>query len=107
MMNEPVKSKALERLISDLRAAHGHNLISITLYGSSAAVATDARARHDLLVILQRIELTDLRDASGPIRNWTAAGQPMPVYFSQDELRRAADVFPIEFLQMEQARQVL
>ena len=31
----------------------------------------------------------------------------MPVYFSQDELQRAADVFPIEFLQMEHARKVL
>jgi hypothetical protein len=31
----------------------------------------------------------------------------MPVYFSQDELQRAADVFPVEFLQMEQARKVL
>ena len=31
----------------------------------------------------------------------------MPVYFSREELQRAADVFPIEFLQMEQARRVL
>src|ERR1043166_3159200 len=106
-MNEPVKSKALERLISDLRAAHGNNLISITLYGSSSAAAADSRARHDVLVILQRIELNDLRDASGPIRNWTAAGQRMRAYFSQDEPRRAADVFPIEFLHMEQARKIL
>ena len=31
----------------------------------------------------------------------------MPVYFALDELIRAADVFPIEFLQMEQARKTL
>jgi len=32
---------------------------------------------------------------------------PMPVYFTVEELQRAADVFPIEFLQMEQARKIL
>lgn len=31
----------------------------------------------------------------------------MPVYFSAAELQRAADVFPIEFLQMQKARKVL
>jgi hypothetical protein len=31
----------------------------------------------------------------------------MPVYFTVEELKRAADVFPIEFLQMEKARQIL
>src|SRR6476469_5482682 len=31
----------------------------------------------------------------------------MPVFFTVDELSRAADVFPIEFLQMEKARRVL
>src|SRR5207237_3672916 len=34
-------------------------------------------------------------------------GQPLPAYFTVEELKRAADVFPIEFLQMEKAREVL
>src|SRR5437899_10956299 len=41
------------------------------------------------------------------MRDWVKSGQPTPVYFTVEELKRAADVFPIEFLQMEKARKVL
>src|SRR5437899_7150274 len=41
------------------------------------------------------------------MRDWVKSGQPTPVYFTVEELKRAADVFPIEFLQMEKAREVL
>lgn len=104
-MNTPVKSKTLERFVNDLVAAHAENLSSVTVYGSTAH--DDAAAKHDVLIVLRRLELDDLRQATETIREWTRSGQPMPVYFSQEELQRAADVFPIEFLQMEQARVVL
>ena len=99
-------SNRLARFVSDLEAAHGDNLLSVTLYGSTARDERDA-AKHDVLIVLQRMQLDDLRQAIEPVRNWTRSGQPMPVFFSRDELERAADVFPIEFLQMEQARRVL
>ncbi len=101
-------SKALSRLIEDLRAAHGDNLASIVLYGSAAAGDDDGqRSDHNLLIALKRISSDDLRAAHKALRNWLKLGQPMPVYFTVDELKRAADVFPIEFLQMEKARKVL
>src|SRR6185295_13847090 len=106
-MNNPVKSKALERFVADLRTAHGDNLSSVTLYGSSARDDAKATAKYDVLIVLRRLQFDDLRRAGQPIRDWTRSGQPMPVYFSQDELKSAADVFPVEFLQMEQARRVL
>jgi len=105
-MADSIKSKTLTRFVSELEAAHGENLLSVTLYGSTARDETDT-AKHDVLIVLRRIQLEDLRQAIEPVRNWTRGGQPMPVYFSRDELERAADVFPIEFLQMEQARRVL
>jgi hypothetical protein len=100
-------SKPLQRLIDDLRAAHGDNLASVTLYGSTATDESAAQSDHNVLVVLRRIALDDLRLSIGPLRVWTNARQPMPVYFSVDELQRAADVFPIEFLQMQSARKVL
>jgi hypothetical protein len=106
-MSEEIKSKRLARFVNDLEAAHADNLSSVTVYGSTAHDDGSAGAKHDVLIVLKRLELEDLRGALEPIRDWTRSGQPMPVYFSQDELRRAADVFPIEFLQMEQARRVL
>src|SRR6266849_5203363 len=99
---------ALNRLVDDLRAAHGDNLASIVLYGSAAAGDhLESRANYNLLVALHRIALEDLRASQNALRDWHASGQPMPVYFTVEELQRAADVFPIEFLQMEQARKIL
>ena len=108
IMAEAINSKVLQRLVEALIAAHGENLASITLYGSTAVEDTsEDRAHHNVLVVLRRIALEDLRRSVEPLRVWTKASQPMPVYFSLDELQRAADVFPIEFLQMQKARRVL
>ncbi len=99
---------ALNRLVGDLRGAHGENLASIVLYGSVAAGDhVELRSDHNLLIVLRRITSEDLRLSHTTIRDWLKLGQPMPVYFTVEELKRAADVFPIEFLQMEQARKIL
>lgn len=99
---------ARERLVDDLRAAHGDNLASIVLYGSVAAGDhVELRSDHNLLIVLSRIALEDLRLSQTATRDWLKLGQPMPIYFTVEELKRAADVFPIEFHQMEQARKIL
>jgi hypothetical protein len=48
-----------------------------------------------------------LRLAQPPLREWRRLGHPLPVYFTTEELSDAADVFPIEFHQMANARVVL
>jgi hypothetical protein len=107
-MAKKIDPKALTQLVDDLRTAHGENLASVVLYGSAAAGDhTELRSDHNLLIALNRITSEDLRLSQAPMREWQRRGQPMPVYFTVEELKRAADVFPIEFLQMEQARKVL
>ena len=101
-------SGKLDQLISDLRAAHGDNLVSIVLYGSAAAGdQVNLRSDHNLLIALERITTDDLHAAHEALREWQKLGQPIPVYFTVEELQEAADVFPIEFLQMERARKIL
>src|SRR6266513_542765 len=101
-------SKALDTLVENLRAAHGDNLASIVLYGSMAAGDhVSQHSDHNLLIALNRIASEDLRLPQNALRDWLKSGQPLPVYFTVEELKRAADVFPIEFLQMEKARKVL
>jgi hypothetical protein len=101
-------SAKLEALIDDLRVAHGDNLASIVLYGSAATGdQRNARSDHNLLIALNHITTGDLHAAHDALREWHKLGQPTPVYFTVAELQDAADVFPIEFLQMEKARKVL
>ncbi|MGA9996289.1 MAG: hypothetical protein WBP93_12800, partial [Pyrinomonadaceae bacterium] len=84
------------------------NLASVVLYGSAAAGDhVELRSDYNLLIALNRITPEDLRVAQAPMREWQRLGHPLPVYFTVGELRDAADVFPIEFRQMEKARKVL
>ena len=94
--------------IDDLKTTHGANLASVILYGSAAAGDFVARSSdYNLLVALNKITPADLRAAQAPMREWHRLGHPAPVYFTVAEVRDAADVFPIEFHQMEKARVVL
>ena len=107
-MTKTVVQDALNHLIEDLRATHGDNLSSVVLYGSAAAGDhIELRSDYNLLISLHRIGPEDLRQAQAPMREWQRLGHPLPVYFTVEELSDAADVFPIEFYQMENARIVL
>jgi hypothetical protein len=107
-MVKTVVQEALNGLVEDLRATHGTNLASIVLYGSAAAGDhIELRSDYNILIALNRITPEDLRQAQAPMREWQRLGHPLPVYFTVEELSDAADVFPIEFNQMANARVVL
>ncbi len=94
--------------IDDLKATHGGNLASVILYGSAAmGDFIPQRSDYNILIALRKIAPQDLRNAHASIREWHKLGHPVPVYFTVSELQNAADVFPIEFHQMEAARKVL
>ena len=94
--------------IDDLKATHGRNLASVILYGSAAAGDfVPARSDHNILIALHEITPKDLRHAHAAVREWARMGNAVPVYFTVGELQTAADVFPVEFHQMEKARKVL
>src|SRR5712691_9309185 len=107
-MAKRIVQEALNSLIQDLRATHAENLASVVLYGSAAAGDhVELRSDYNLLIALNRITPEDLRQAQAPMREWQRLGHPLPIYFTVEELSDAADVFPIEFYQMERARIVL
>lgn len=107
-MVKTVVQQALNGLVEDLRASHGANLASVVLYGSAAAGdEIELQSDYNLLIALNRITPEDLRQAQAPMREWQRLGHPLPVYFTVEELSDAADVFPIEFHQMANARVVL
>jgi predicted nucleotidyltransferase len=107
-MANTVAHEAFNHLVGDLKATHGDNLASVVLYGSAAAGDfVQLESDYNILIALHRITPEDLRLAQAAMREWQRLGHPLPVYFTLAELSDAADVFPIEFRQMERARVVL
>ena len=97
-----------EAFLDDLKQAHGQNLASVILYGSAAAGDFVPQASdYNLLIALHQVTPRDLRESHAVMREWTRLGYKVPVYFTVGELTNAADVFPIEFHNMEHARKVL
>lgn len=106
----------IKELVEQLKTAHGENLVSIVLYGSGAHLSENPRMdnSHDaatgdknILVVLEQITPAELRHAHGAAERWRAAGNPLPVYFTNAEIENSADVFPVEFIDLSHAHQVL
>lgn len=98
----------LKNFVAALSEAHEENLKSIVLYGSSVVGGlVDDEAPKRVLVVLDRIMPNDLKAAHTVAEEWRIEGNPPPVYFTSGEIEDAADVFPIEFIDMSQVRHVL
>ena len=94
--------------VDDLKSTHGKNLVSVILYGRAAARGEIRRGvDYNVLIVLRTIGPEDLRRAHACVREWRRLGHPVPVYFTEAEVRDAADVFPIEFQKMQLGRRVL
>jgi hypothetical protein len=92
----------------ELQAALGGNLISLTLIGSAAAgdFVPDA-SDVNLLAVLKRIDLAALDAVRGAHRRFARFRVSTPVLLTPEDLARSGDVFPIEFLEMQEKRRVL
>jgi hypothetical protein len=100
--------KKLEALVNNLKEAHTDNLLSVVLYGSAVTGNhVGGRSDYNVLIVLDRITPSDLRAAHPVVEKWHEQGNPLPLYFTQEEMMHSSDVFPIEFLDMSRAHRVL
>jgi hypothetical protein len=98
----------LAEFIEKLSKAHGGNLKSIVLYGEAVAGGQlDDEAPKKVLVVLERITTEDLKAAHEVAEWWRHEGNPLPIYFTEEELRNSSDVFPLEFIDMSRVRHVI
>lgn len=98
----------LNQFVERMKAAAGANLSSVVLYGS--AVTGEFVAKHSDLNIVCIVEQAGARvlEQLHPVAEWwVREGNSAPVIFTMDELRRSADVFAIELLDMKQRHRML
>ena len=98
----------LSELVERLSEAHKENLLSVVLYGSAAiGEQLDEDAPKKVLIVVDRITPPDLKAAHEVAEWWRNEGNPLPVYFTDEEIEDSSDVFPIEFVDMSQVRHVI
>ncbi len=103
-----VPEKLIDEFVERMRAAAGTNLRSAILYGSMAA--GDHVAEHsdvNLLCVLGETSFAALEALAPAIAWWTKRKHRAPLLLGAEEMRRSADVFSIEFLDMRRHYRVL
>lgn len=98
----------LDEFVQKLKAAAGDNLQSVILYGSAAT--DEFHARHsdlNVLCVVREADSARLEALHGPVEWWIRRGQRPPLVFTLDELRRSADIFAIELLDMKSRHRIL
>jgi predicted nucleotidyltransferase len=98
----------LTEFVNRLKTAIHDSLKTVVLYGS--AVTGEFRAEHsdlNVLCVVDRADAALLENAHGVAEWWMRQGNPAPLIFTVDELRRSADVFAIELLDMKIHHRIL
>jgi predicted nucleotidyltransferase len=104
----PDAHELLKNLTERLHTALDSDLESVILYGSAADGDFHKHSDLNVLCVTRSVSITVLARASDAVRWWTTtAKQPAPLFFTAAELRSSADVFAIEFLDMQKNHRVL
>jgi hypothetical protein len=103
-----VPEKQIEEFVGRLRAAAGENLKSVILYGSAAAGDYVPKYSDvNLLCVLEETSFASIAALTPAVEWWSKQKHRPPMLLTADELRRGADVFSIEFLDMQQNHRLL
>jgi predicted nucleotidyltransferase len=98
---------AAEQTVQALKANLGPELASVAAFGSWAVGEfVDGHSDLNLLVVTRRLD-ADVVKRLAPAAGSVASAKCRPLYFSQAELRRFAEAFPLEFQDMAETRKVL
>jgi len=98
----------LDELVAQLRAAFGAELRSVVLNGSAAGGEhIPKQSDYNLLVLVDSLDVARLDAVAAVVRAWTAAGNPPPFTLTMEEWRRSADIFPMEYADIEDRHRVL
>src|SRR5580692_7976932 len=93
--------KLIDEFVERLRTTAGTNLLAVILYGSAAA--GDYVSEHsdvNLLCVLGETSFARIEALAPAVEWWAKQKHRAPLLMSAEEMRRSADVFSIEFLDM-------
>jgi hypothetical protein len=94
--------------LARMREAAQSNLVSVIIYGSAAA--GDFHPEYsdvNVFCVLRDSSFAALKAVAPVVKWWDRQKQPVPLFMTQDEIGRSADVFSIELMDMQQHHKVI
>jgi hypothetical protein len=98
----------VDELVRKLKAAATDNLRAVILYGSAAT--EEFHTKHsdlNILCLVGQADAAHIEALHGPVEWWIRRGQRPPLVFTLEELRKSADIFTIELLDMKSRHRIL
>lgn len=103
-----VPEKQIDEFVGRIRQAAGENLQSVILYGSAASGEFHPEFSNvNLLCVVREASYATLSAVAPAVAWWVRQKRHVPLVLSGEEVRRSADVFSIEFLDMQRRHRVL
>jgi predicted nucleotidyltransferase len=100
--------KLINEFVERIRGAAGTNLLAAILYGSAAAGDYIADYSDvNLLCVLQETSFSAIAGLAPVMEWWGKQKHRVPLLMGAEEMRRSADLFSIEFLDMRRHYRVL
>ncbi|MBI3659012.1 hypothetical protein HY230_00885 [Candidatus Acetothermia bacterium] len=98
----------LQLFVSQLEQLYGEELISVTLYGSTAGVDYNPeRSDLNFLVILKNPDPAQLQKSVSLVRGWQQRRIATPLFLDPSLLESSLTLFPMEFLEMKDQHETL
>ncbi len=100
--------QVIEKFTHEIQTLYGDDLVSLILYGSAAgADFVPDRSDLNFLVVLKRVTPEALRKAMPLVRAWHRQKIATPLFVDPEFLQSSLDLFPIEFLDMQEQHRLL
>lgn len=100
--------KLLLTYVKEVKAAFGGQLEGLLLYGSAVrGEFLQGRSNLNILLLVSSCDSAVLTQYSLLHRRWSKEQIVVPLFLTEEELRRSAAVFPLEFLEIQEQHRVL
>lgn len=103
-ISDKLKNK-IKNFIQGLKDNYQDELVSVVLYGSAASNEfIEKHSNLNLLIILRNTDLNSLKKASRLVNKFRMIS---PLFLTEEYIKSSTDIFPIEFLDMQENYLVL
>ncbi len=100
--------QSIQSFTRQMQELYGEDLISLILFGSAAGGDyVPGRSDLNFLIVLKEVTPAQLKKSWKLLNRWHKQGISTPLFLDPQYIQSSADVYPIEFLEMQEQHRLL